>query len=204
MARPYEADLQELIIKGIFGGNSTGISLIYYLCFKFITLNNMTNREVKELFAHAGKLLNYFIEREEKNFKLLYGLNRNYDNLEREDKLIDKTAKQQLPELFEIESKAMELGRVENEKIIKENSDLAEREKDQEKKTEPKKLLTLNDAMQLLTEEERTKHSELMKEYEKILDQKNEFEVYKLKLDDIADIKVDFQAVRLLSKFMYE
>lgn len=164
----------------------------------------MTNRELKELFAHAGKLLNYFIEREEKNFKLLYGLNRNYDNLEREDKLIDKTAKQQLPELFEIESKAMELGRVENEKILKENSDLAEKEKDLEKKTEPKKLLTLNDAMQLLTEEERIKHSELMKEYEKILDQKNEFEVYKLKLDDIADIKVDFQAVRLLSKFMYE
>lgn len=164
----------------------------------------MTNREVKELSVQVPNLIDYLTQQNVKNFKLFYGLNENFERLGKVSEKIDKAVKQQLPELFEIESKAMELGRVENEKILKENSDLAEKEKDQEKKTEPKKLLTLNDAMQLLTEEERTKHSELMKEYEKILDQKNEFEVYKLKLDDIADIKVDFQAVRLLSKFMYE
>ena len=164
----------------------------------------MTNREVKELSVQVPNLIEYLTQQNVKNFKLFYGLNENFERLGKVSEKIDKAVKQQLPELFEIESKAMELGRVENEKILKENSDLAEKEKDQEKKTEPKKLLTLNDAMQLLTEEERTKHSELMKEYEKILDQKNEFEVYKLKLDDIADIKVDFQAVRLLSKFMYE
>ena len=110
----------------------------------------------------------------------------------------------QLPELFEIESKAIELGKAENEKIQKENSDMAEKEKDQEKKNEPKKLLTLADAMKLLTEDEQKKHFELMKEYEKILDEKSEFEVYKLKMEDIEDIKVDFWAVRLLTKFMYE
>ena len=164
----------------------------------------MTNREIKESFVNVTSLLNYFIERKERNFKLLYALNRNYDNLEREDKLIDKSAKQQLPELFEIEQKAADLMNAENEKIQKENSDQAEKEKDQEKKTEPKKFLTLADAMKLLTEDEQKKHSELMKEYDKILDEKSEFEIYKLKLEDIEDIKVDFWAVRLLTKFMYE
>lgn len=164
----------------------------------------MTNREIKESFVNVTSLLNYFIERKEQNFKLLYALNKNYDNLEREDKLIDKSAKQKLPELFEIEQKTADLMNAENKKIEKENSDLAEKEKDLEQKTELKKMLNLADALKLLTQEEQDKHSELMKEYDKILDEKSEFEIYKLKMEDIEDIKIDFWAVRLLTKFMYE
>ena len=164
----------------------------------------MTNRDVKELNVQVPNLIEYLTQQRVKNFKLFYGLNTNFDRLEKENEKIEKAVKLQLPELFEIESKAIELGKAENEKIQKENSDIAEKEKDQEKKTELKKLLTLADAMKLLTEEERAKHSELMKEYDKILDEKSEFEVYKLKLEDIEDIKVDFWAVRLLTKFMYE
>lgn len=164
----------------------------------------MTNRDVKELNVQVPNLIEYLTQQQVKNFKLFYGLNTNFDRLEKENEKIEKAVKLQLPELFEIESKAIELGKAENEKIQKENSDLAEKEKDQEKKTEPKKLLTLADAMKLLTEDEQKKHSELMKEYDKILDEKSEFEIYKLKLEDIEDIKIDFWAVRLLTKFMYE
>lgn len=164
----------------------------------------MTNREVKELNVQVPNLIEYLTQQNVKNFKLFYGLNTNYDRLEKENEKIEKAVKLQLPELFEIENKAIELGKAENEKIQKENSDLAEKEKDLEKKTEPKKLLSLADAMKLLTQEEQDKHSELMKEYDKILDEKSEFEIYKLKMEDIEDIKVDFWAVRLLTKFMYE
>lgn len=164
----------------------------------------MTNRDVKELNVQVPNLIEYLTQQQVKNFKLFYGLNTNFDRLEKESEKIEKAVKLQLPELFEIENKAIELGKAENEKIQKENSDLAEKEKDLEKKTEPKKLLSLADAMKLLTQEEQDKHSELMKEYDKILDEKSEFEIYKLKMEDIEDIKVDFWAVRLLTKFMYE
>ena len=156
----------------------------------------MTNRDVKELNVQLPNLIEYLTQQQVKNFKLFYGLNANFDRLEKENEKIEKAVKLQLPELFEIENKAIELGKAENEKIQKENEVLPEGEK--------KKLLTLADAMKLLTEDEQKKHSELMKEYDKILDEKSEFEVYKLKLEDIEDIKVDFWAVRLLTKFMYE
>jgi len=156
----------------------------------------MTNRDVKELNVQVPNLIEYLTQQQVKNFKLFYGLNTNFTLNLSEAPTYAASVKLQLPELFEIENKAIELGKAENEKIQKENSDIAEKEKDQEKKTE--------DAMKLLTEDEQKKHSELMKEYDKILDEKSEFEIYKLKLEDIEDIKVDFWAVRLLTKFMYE
>ena len=164
----------------------------------------MTNREVKELQVRATNLINYLIESGIKNFKLFYGLNRNFDNFERESGLIDKSVKTQLPELFEIEQKAAELGKVENEKIEKENAELAEKEKDQEKKTEPKKLLNLVDALKLLPKEDQDKHSEMMKEYEKILDQESDLQLYKLKKEDIGNIEIEFWAARLLARFIDE
>ena len=164
----------------------------------------MTNREVKELQVRVTNLINYLIESGIKNFKLFYGLNRNFDNFERESGLIDKSVKTQLPELFEIEQKAAELGKVENEKIEKENAELAEKEKDQEKKTEPKKLLNLVDALKLLPKEDQDKHSEMMKEYEKILDQESDLQLYKLKKEDIGNIEIEFWAARLLARFIDE
>lgn len=154
----------------------------------------MTNREVKTLFIDTVNILNYFIKREEKNFKLLYGINKNYEKLEKEEKLIDKTAKQQLPELFEIEEKAARLILADNEIIISENSSLSDDKK--------KPLLTIADGLKLLSQEEQDKHSELMKEYDKILEQPNDFELYKLKLSDIEDVEAEFSIVRLLAKFI--
>ena len=164
----------------------------------------MTNREVKELQVRVTNLINYLIESGIKNFKLFYGLNRNFDNLERESGLIEKSVKTQLPELFEIEQKAAELGKVENEKIEKENAELAEKEKEQEQKTEPKKLLNLVDALKLLPKEDQDKHSEMMKEYEKILDQESDLQLYKLKKEDIGNIEIEFWAARLLARFIDE
>lgn len=164
----------------------------------------MTNREVKELQVKVTNLINYLIESGIKNFKLFYGLNRNFDNLERESGLIDKSVKTQLPELFEIEQRAAELGKVENEKIEKENAELAEKEKTKRKKTEPKKLLNLVDALKLLPKEDQDKHSEMMKEYEKILDQENDLQLYKLKKEDIGNIEIEFWAARLLARFIDE
>lgn len=164
----------------------------------------MTNREVKELQVKVTNLINYLIESGIKNFKLFYGLNRNFDNFERESGLIDKSVKTQLPELFEIEQKAAELGKVENEKIEKENAELAEKEKDQEQKTEPKKLLTLVDALKLLPQPDQDKHSEMMKEYEEILDQESDLQLYKLKKEDIGNIEIEFWAARLLARFIDE
>ena len=164
----------------------------------------MTNREVKELQVRVTNLINYLIESGIKNFKLFYGLNRNFDNLERESGLIEKSVKTQLPELFEIEQKAAELGKVENEKIEKENAELAEKEKEQDQKTEPKKLLNLVDALKLLPKEDQDKHSEMMKEYEKILDQESDLQFYKVKKEDIGNIEIEFWAARLLARFIDE
>ena len=164
----------------------------------------MTNREVKELQVRVTNLINYLIESGIKNFKLFYGLNRNFDNLERESGLIEKSVKTQLPDLFEIEQKAAELGKVENEKIEKENAELAEKEKEQDQKTEPKKLLNLVDALKLLPKEDQDKHSEMMKEYEKILDQESDLQLYKLKKEDIGNIEIEFWAARLLARLIDE
>lgn len=164
----------------------------------------MINREVKELSVRVPNLIEYLAKEKVKNFKLYYGLNKNLDNLEDESQKIYKAVKIQLPELFEIEQKAAELGKVENERIEKENAELAEKEKDQEQKTEPKKLLTLVDALKLLPQEEQDKHSEMMKEYEKILNQESEFQIYKLKKEDIGNIEIDFWAARLLARFIDE
>ena len=164
----------------------------------------MTNREVKELQVRVTNLINYLIESGIKNFKLFYGLNRNFDNLERESGLIEKSVKTQLPELFEIEQKAAELGKVENEKIEKENAELAEKEKEQEQKKKKKKLLNLVDALKLLPKEDQDKHSEMMKEYEKILDQESDLQLYKLKKEDIGNIEIEFWAARLLARFIDE
>lgn len=164
----------------------------------------MTNREVKELSVRVPNLIEYLAKEKVKNFKLYYGLNENLDRIDRESEKFDKSVKTQLPELFEIEQKAAELGKVENEKIEKENAELAEKEKDQEKKTEPKKLLTLVDALKLLPKEEQDKHSEMMKEYEKILDQESDLQLYKLKKEDIGNIEIEFWAARLLARFIDE
>ena len=69
----------------------------------------MTNRDVKELNVQVPNLIEYLTQQQVKNFKLFYGLNTNFDRLEKENEKIEKAVKLQLPELFEIENKAIEL-----------------------------------------------------------------------------------------------
>lgn len=156
----------------------------------------MTNSEVKELFIQVTNVINYLVEKEIKNFKLFYGLNRNHDNLERESNMIDKIVKTQLPELFEIEQQAAELLNEKNKALEQENATLEEK----------KPLLNMIDAIKLLPQEQQDKHTELMGEYNKILNQEasEDFKLYMLKKEDIEDITIDFWAVRLLSRFINE
>lgn len=162
----------------------------------------MTHREVKTRQQEVSILIDYLVKLKIKNGTLFYGLNRNVDFLAKANEEIDKMTKQTLPELFELESKAVEIIKGLNDKIEKDNAKLAEKEKDSEVKTKPQELLTVIDGLAKLTKEEQDKHDALMLEYNKLLDKEDDVRTYMLKKDVLDKLEIDFWAVRLLSHFI--
>lgn len=164
----------------------------------------MIHREVKTRLQEVTFLVDYLIRLKVRQAKLFYGLNRNIEFLTKASEEIDKEAKQLYPELFDIEDKAVKLVQPLNEAIEKENAELAEKEKEFIEKTTPKSLLTLSDGLAKLSKADQAKHTELMVEYNKLLDLEDDVKTYTLKSEVLDNLELDFWAVRVLSQFIEE
>ena len=164
----------------------------------------MIHREVKTRLQEVTFLVDYLIRLKVRQAKLFYGLNRNIEFLTKASEEIDKEAKQLYPELFDIEDKAVKLVQPLNEAIEKENAELDEKEKELTEKTTPKSLLTLSDGLAKLSEADQAKHTELMVEYNKLLDLEDDVKTYTLKSEVLDNLELDFWAVRVLSQFIEE
>lgn len=144
----------------------------------------MKHIEVRNLHYATIGLINYLIEKKEDNFHLLYGLQRNLERLQSAVKTIEDSI---APELKEIETKAAELGK----KALKEKP---------EEKTNPVEY-----GISLLTKEEQEKHTALMKKYTEFMDEENEaFIPYLLNPDKLEGIKIEYEYMLVLNKFLPE
>ena len=164
----------------------------------------MKRGEAKERQPEVTNLIGYLVDLKIRNTTLFYGLNRNLEFLTRVNEKTDQVAKQAYPELFELENKALKLIIPLNEKIQKENDELAKKEKDAEIKTDPKPFLKVTDGLRKLTKEEQEKHKEFMTKYNELLNEDSKCPIFMIKAEVLTDlgVELDFWAVRALSYFL--
>ena len=129
----------------------------------------MKNYKVKILFEGVSELLNYCYKQNIKNIVLTTRLNQNLILLKDATEIIDKCVSQELKDL---EKKAWEALELKKKEMIEAKESIDN--------------LNFFDALKLLSEEEKEKHTELMKEYEKDMDKEY---VIKLILIDVEDLK---------------
>jgi len=129
----------------------------------------MKNYKVKMLFEGVSELLNYCYKQNIKNIVLTTRLNQNLILLKDATEIIDKCISQELKDL---EKKAWEALELKKKEMIEAKESIDN--------------LNFFDALKLLSEEEKEKHTELMKEYEKDMDKEY---VIKLILIDVEDLK---------------
>ena len=149
----------------------------------------MKHSEVNKLYRDTQILIGYCAENKITNFTLNYALNRNIKRLEKAVELINKSIN---PKLIELENKAFALIKVQNEVIDKEN----------EGQGEPKKLLTLIEGIQMLTEKEQKEHTKLMSEYNKALEEENDIILFLIEPEKIEDIGIEFGYLTILAHFL--
>jgi len=157
----------------------------------------MKHAEVNKLYRDTQILIGYCADNKITNFTLNYALNRNIKRLEKAVELINKSIN---PKLVELENKAFELIKVQNEIINKENE--ADKVLDIKDKKEPKKLLTLIDGIEMLTEKEQKDHAKLMIEYNKAMEEENDIELFLIDTEKIEDINIEFGYLTILANFL--
>ena len=157
----------------------------------------MKHAEVNKLYRDTQILIGYCADRGLTNFTLNYALNRNIKRLEKAVELINKSINSKLVEL---ENKAFELIKAQNELINKENE--ADKVLDIKDKKEPKKLLTLMEGIEMLTEKEQKDHSKLMVEYNKAMEEENDIELFLIDPEKIEDINIEFGYLTILANFL--
>ena len=131
------------------------------------------------------------------NFSLNYAIQKNFTRFTKAVELINKSIN---PKLVELENKAFELIKAQNEIINKENE--ADKVLDIKDKKEPKKLLTLMEGIGMLTEKEQKDHSKLMIEYNKAMEEENEVEIYKVKAEKVEDVPMELAYMPILEKMV--
>ena len=167
----------------------------------------MKHAEVNKLYRDTQILIGYCADNKIANFTLNYALNRNITRLEKAVELINKSIN---PKLVELENKAFELIKAQNEVINKENEELAAKEKvekDAKKdtpgpKAEPQKLLTLMEGIEMLTEKEQKDHAKLMIEYNKAMEEENDIELFLIDPEKIEGINIEFGYLTILANFL--
>lgn len=147
----------------------------------------MKNSEIKQEFQNVVELINYCSNNKIKCMALNMGLLSNFDLLKSTTENIDKCISQELKDL---EQKMMDLAKEAKEKL-----------------TDEEKSKLVNDfdyGYSLLTEEEKSKHKELMIEYNKQMDEDIEFELLKFKLSEsqLDSIEMDVAHVVVLRKYL--
>ena len=157
----------------------------------------MKHAEVNKLYRDTQILIGYCADNKITNFTLNYALNRNIKRLEKAVELINKSIN---PKLVELENKAFELIKAQNEIINKENE--ADKVLDIKDKKEPKKLLTLMEGIGMLTEKEQKDHAKLMVEYNKAMEEENDIELFLIDPEKIEDINIEFGYLTVLAHFL--
>ena len=157
----------------------------------------MKHSEVNKLYRDTQILIGYCADNKITNFTLNYALNRNIKRLEKAVELINKSIN---PKLVELENKAFELIKAQNEVINKENE--ADKVLDIKDKKEPKKPLTLMEGIGMLTEKEQKDHAKLMVEYNKAMEEENDIELFLIDPEKIEDINIEFGYLTILANFL--
>ena len=157
----------------------------------------MKHSEVNKLYRDTQILIGYCADNKITNFTLNYALNRNIKRLEKAVELINKSIN---PKLVELENKAFELIKAQNELINKENE--ADKVLDIKDKKEPKKPLTLMEGIEMLTEKEQKDHAKLMVEYNKAMEEENDIELFLIDPEKIEDINIEFGYLTILANFL--
>jgi hypothetical protein len=137
----------------------------------------MTHLEVKQKQKDLIRLLNHLIKTKEGTFYINYALDRNYTLLTKEVQAIEKNVSQELKDL---ETKAFDLA--------KGNKNLPEDK-------------IFESGLTMLDEKDKVRHSELMDEYLKAMQEENDLKLYFLDPEKIGDIKIEYPFFQILKTF---
>ena len=135
----------------------------------------MKHSEVKQLQRQLIELINHNIKKKVDVFHVNYGLDKNMSRLNSAVEELDKHINK---ELVEIEKEAFEIAQ--------------------------KESIDIGEAIKKLPEEKQTKHTELMLEYNKSMQEENEFQIYYLDPSKCDSLKIDFEYLQILKKFFKE
>ena len=141
----------------------------------------MKNIEIKKLNAELIFLINHCIETKNKNWNLNYALNQNGKRLKKAIEAIDA----QIPD----ELKTIE------EKVWKAATEIAK-----EKEVEA----TFELGLPSLTDEEAEQRAFMMKEWNDILQEETDINLYYIDVNKCQDANLDFEYVTILSNFIKE
>ena len=133
----------------------------------------MKHQEVKNLQQALTALINHCIEKKVDIFHVNYGLDKNHTGLSAAVEAIDKNVSK---ELIELEKKSLELGKGNDQ--------------------------TLEVGLSLLTKKERTRHAELMAEYNLAMQEENDLELFMLDPAKIESIKIEYPYYLILKNFL--
>jgi methionine synthase II (cobalamin-independent) len=147
----------------------------------------MTHQEVTELKHQIEALINHITERKIANAHLNYALDRNQENLISAVKIIDKHVSKELKDL---EIKVWGIAREEYAKLT------------EEEKQVTKDLFGFG--LKFVTEEERVRRLVLMDEYNKYMQDPNDFVIYRLNPVKLEDLPIEYQYYKILKKFLPE
>ncbi len=145
----------------------------------------MKHKEVKKLHQDLIILINECVKSGVKNFHLNWGLDKNLSKL---SKAVEEIQKNIDKDLVEIDIKALKLAKDDNLKL------------------EPSKQINNENilftiGLNLLTTEEQTKRSELIKEYNIAMEGENDFEIFLLDPSKLENVELDFQFYTILKNF---
>lgn len=141
----------------------------------------MKNIEIRQLNTDLIFLINHCIESKNNNFYLNYALNKNGQRLKAAIESIDKLVPDEL-------------------KIIENKIWAAAVEKAKETEVQA----TFDLGISVLTDEEAARRLELMNDFNEVLQQDTDINLYYLNADKCQDINLEFEYVTILNNFIKE
>ena len=142
----------------------------------------MTNQEILTFNEEVQIFAEYLVRTKSRNTTLNYAIDANFRRLK---PVVEAIYKQVNEDLKELEKKAYDAVKVEND--TRSYNEL------------------VSAGLETLTEEEQKKHKELMVEYNKWMAEENtEFEVYKVKFEKVESAEIELPYMGILNKMLYE
>lgn len=151
----------------------------------------MKHIDVQNLQYQLGALINYCVEKKVTNLHLNYGLKKNVTIV---DNAIKEIRDGISTELIDLETKIVELGKAENDKKKEEGVEF------------PNFLqaldVNLKTGLTLASEEDAARYDVLIKEYRAFLEEESDIQLYKIDMDKLDGVELEFNYVEILDKFL--